>query len=1220
MEKREKIDAVLRNGIFVGYRMHTGGVWTNQYQVIDAEAYEEILGGSGRTAYVHSVSEIYIPGSSGDDNDKHPTFPVAEGTFREKQPSDSEIAITTAAERPETAESLEELRTDISETLPSSERPVDNLPDDLDPAPNAGGVDGEDTNGEATTGNRSAVTNQDCWSLEGDYLVRRHLKPRTTLFSPLDVPDDPPPIEAKFIEVLRTTKPLFSGHQWPEMETIEDCWTGRSQSDAKSLRNPVDDSTLTWTGETIFERVLPKPPKGKAWCGHELVRTRAGSKRALDVHPLHWWLMSTTARLKASDEWKTKCKDIRMAQNRRTIPREELDKMPQPAAALLVQSLDHRETDAAIMFVKTEYPPDITDESDDDDSPPDLVDESSDEEFHTVDTESNCSDDIENFLTARYDEEKQSSDGESAENVSNPEVLQCHVCLKPQWDSKCNPRHHHCRDHSMHAHNQINNDHDDAPILKKTVDKPLHACAMLPDEMSDIADKYKQHAEMRTTTTGDDHSQHREKEASMGDQLDPLIAWYSLVAKPIPRKMWANMPRAQAAVDAERQKLRDADGGRGTWDESVVRNYWDIQKEAKEKLDRTGVHTHFGTLFDLCVEKGSELEESKRRYKGRVVFGGHRIHDEYGLAAEFPEQGSGASFLSASKLCDATALLPGCSGEQSDATSAYTQSKLGTGMKGPYIVTWVELPRSMWRPEWVKSGMTRPCCQLRLSLYGHPMSGKYWENHFTSKLLNAGFVPMKGWECLFTHPELKLILSVYVDDFKLVGKSQNLEKGWKLITGSGLVLDPPTPLGDYLGCGQFPIHIPPEEARRRLENVHPLMQDIEGFSEVKTGMPVRAIRYNMFGFFRQCVEVYCELAKIDVNTLKKVATPSLDDHQLNPEDFEQEGHLMKDAAKITMKALYGARLVRYELLWPICSSARLVTKWTRACDKRLHRLMCYIHQTYDHTLESFVGDAPELCHPVLFSDADFAGDMITAKSTSGTYVAIVGPNTFAPIAAGCNKQTCVSHSSTESEIVAAERGIRTEGLQVLTFWEHVVELLSDKPPAKLAETPGTPKAVEFNPYSEQFNPGKYFAYTRKSNHKTCLIIAEDNEAVIKIIKKARSVALRHLPRTHRIDVHWLFEVCSHPRVRMVYVNTKQQVADLMTKALNKPEVWHHLLDIAQIRPGIMHPTEKSSKIPTAAVIMPKGPPGLSMPINAAECSLCSFNITVDGATCPCHWD
>ena len=102
------------------------------------------------------------------------------------------------------------------------------------------------------------------------------------------------------------------------------------------------------------------------------------------------------------------------------------------------------------------------------------------------------------------------------------------------------------------------------------------------------------------------------------------------------------------------------------------------------------------------------------------------------------------------------------------------------------------------------------------------MSGKYWGNHFTEKLLSTGFEPIAGWECLFFNRKLKLILSVYVDDFKLVGKKASLKEGWKLITGSGLVLDPPTPLGDYLGCCQFPAHVIPQEAHRRLENVSPL--------------------------------------------------------------------------------------------------------------------------------------------------------------------------------------------------------------------------------------------------------------------------------------------------------------------------------------------------------------------------------------------------------------
>jgi hypothetical protein len=250
---------------------------------------------------------------------------------------------------------------------------------------------------------------------------------------------------------------------------------------------------------------------------------------------------------------------------------------------------------------------------------------------------------------------------------------------------------------------------------------------------------------------------------------------------------------------------------------------------------------------------------------------------------------------------------------------------------------------------------------------------------------------------------------------------------------------------------------------------------------------------------------------------------------------------------------------------------------------------------------------------VLCSDADFAGDLIQAKSTSGFHLAIAGPNTFAPTIASCKKQTCVSHSSTESEIVAAEQCIRTEGLQALAFWELVTELLGTQP-AQPAETQKVvPKSIEADPYPAQFDPGKYFAYTMKPRQTTVLLVAEDNEVVIKIVKKARSMALRHLPRTHRIDVQWLFEVCSNPRVRMLYVNTKQQIADLMTKSLNNPQIWEHLLDIAQLRPGI---TSAVGIVPALLA----SPPGLSLPLSAAQCSTCNFNITIKGSHCPCEWN
>ena len=102
---------------------------------------------------------------------------------------------------------------------------------------------------------------------------------------------------------------------------------------------------------------------------------------------------------------------------------------------------------------------------------------------------------------------------------------------------------------------------------------------------------------------------------------------------------------------------------------------------------------------------------------------------------------------------------------------------------------------------------------------------------------------------------------------------------------------------------------------------------------------VPGVRYDMRGFFEQCIELYCSPAKEEREQLHKVKTPSIDDHNFAPEDFEEPGQLAGDAAEIVMKMLYGARLVRYDLLWPICSIAREVSKWIRACDKRLERLV-----------------------------------------------------------------------------------------------------------------------------------------------------------------------------------------------------------------------------------------------------------------------------------------
>ena len=112
-------------------------------------------------------------------------------------------------------------------------------------------------------------------------------------------------------------------------------------------------------------------------------------------------------------------------------------------------------------------------------------------------------------------------------------------------------------------------------------------------------------------------------------------------------------------------------------------------------------------------------------------------------------------------MLDAISRLEDCDGEDADATSAYTQSTLG----GPD--TWISIPHDRRPASWSK--YKDPVCKLRLSLYGHPLAGLYWEKHCRKHILACGFQPVKGWECLFVHPQDHLLLSIYVDDFKMAG-------------------------------------------------------------------------------------------------------------------------------------------------------------------------------------------------------------------------------------------------------------------------------------------------------------------------------------------------------------------------------------------------------------------------------------------------------------------
>ena len=112
----------------------------------------------------------------------------------------------------------------------------------------------------------------------------------------------------------------------------------------------------------------------------------------------------------------------------------------------------------------------------------------------------------------------------------------------------------------------------------------------------------------------------------------------------------------------------------------------------------------------------------------------------------------------------------------------------------------------------------------------------------------------------------------------------------------------------------------------------------------------------MAGHAKKCVERYCELANKTTQQLYKVSTPCIEDHHFKEEDMKSVGELSKVCSQIVLKCLYLARIGRPDILWSANKLARWITKWTKACDKRLNRLISFVHHTYEYKHYCHVGN------------------------------------------------------------------------------------------------------------------------------------------------------------------------------------------------------------------------------------------------------------------------
>ena len=149
----------------------------------------------------------------------------------------------------------------------------------------------------------------------------------------------------------------------------------------------------------------------------------------------------------------------------------------------------------------------------------------------------------------------------------------------------------------------------------------------------------------------------------------------------------------------------------------------------------------------------------------------------------------------------------------------------------------------------------------------------------------------------------------------------------------------------------------------------------------------------------------------------------------------------------------------------------------------------------------------------------------------------------------CRKKTSVPHSSTESEIISLDAGLWLDGIRALDLRDMIVFVLGNT--TQNHDRTGQPavkgdKDHRSNKRSQGMmnvlnNIDCVPSNVQFSNQEALLCVFEDNEAVIKMIVKGRSPIMRHVSRTHRVALDWLFDrINLDPKIQIKF-NSQEEV-------------------------------------------------------------------------------
>ena len=362
-------------------------------------------------------------------------------------------------------------------------------------------------------------------------------------------------------------------------------------------------------------------------------------------------------------------------------------------------------------------------------------------------------------------------------------------------------------------------------------------------------------------------------------------------------------------------------------------------------------------------------------------------------------------------------------------------------------------------------------CKLNKSIYGLKQSARCWNVTLDSYLKRSGYVQNPADPCIYCKTVNKcgkqclIIIAVYVDDTILAANDMELLRAEKANLSNRFEMED---LGEIHYC---------------------------------LGMAIERDRNAKVLMIHQKSYLKNVLKRFGMEDCKPISTPMDPNVKFEKLADDEKSTNIQEYQAMIGSLTYASIATRPDLSSAVGVLSQFMNKPGLQHVKGVKRVLRYIKGTLNYGIRfDKSSDADFKLYG--FSDADWAGDVNTRKSTSG-YICRIGGAT---ISWKSKRQSIVALSSTEAEYVAL-----SSATQEIVWLRSLLAAMG-------------------------------------LEQKEATKLHEDNQGSISLSKNPKSHS-----RTKHIDIkfHYLREAVEKKEVNIIYCATEKMTADIMTKPLPK---------------------------------------------------------------------